>query len=69
MQIHPFPNGNGRVARTYADLLLSTHDEERFHWGAGDLVQPGEVRERYIAALRAADGRDYRPLLRFLDVC
>jgi Fic-DOC domain mobile mystery protein B len=65
--IHPFPNGNGRVARTYADLLLFAHGEERFRWGEGDLVAPGEVRERYIAALRAADARDYGPLLEFLD--
>ncbi|MGH8130415.1 MAG: mobile mystery protein B [Steroidobacteraceae bacterium] len=68
VQIHPFPNGNGRVARTYADLLLFTQGEERFHWGAGDLVAPGDVRERYIAALRAADGHDYDPLLNFLEV-
>lgn len=65
--IHPFPNGNGRFARTYADLLLAAHGEPRFTWG-GDLVSAGEARERYIAALRAADARDYAPLLRFLDV-
>lgn len=68
VQIHPFPNGNGRVARTYADLLLFNQGEERFRWGEGDLIAPGDVRERYIAALRAADGRDYGPLLRFLEV-
>lgn len=68
VQIHPFPNGNGRVARTYADLLLFSRGEERFHWGAGDLVAAGEARERYIAALQAADGHDYGPLLRFLEV-
>jgi fido (protein-threonine AMPylation protein) len=68
VQIHPFPNGNGRVARTYADLLLFSRDKELFRWGAGDLVAPGDVRERYIAALRAADGRDYDPLFRFLEV-
>lgn len=68
VQIHPFPNGNGRVARTYADLLLFTRGEARFRWGAGDLGAAGDVRERYIAALRAADGRDYEPLFRFLEV-
>jgi Fic-DOC domain mobile mystery protein B len=67
VQIHPFPNGNGRLARTYADLLLSSQGEERFRWGDGDLVAPGDVRERYIAALRAADAREYGPLLQFLD--
>ena len=58
VQIHPFPNGNGRVARTYADLLLVSRGEERFRWGSGDRV----------AALQAADRRDYGPLLRFLEV-
>jgi Fic-DOC domain mobile mystery protein B len=66
VQIHPFANGNGRLARTYADVLLFTHGEARFRWGDSDLIAPGVARERYIAALRAADGRDYGPLLRFL---
>lgn len=68
VQGHPFPNGNGRVARTYADLLLFSQGEERFRWGEGDLISPGDVRERYIAALRAADDRDYEPLFRFLEI-
>ena len=68
VQIHPFPNGNGRVARTFADLLLFSQGEERFRWGEGNLVNAGDVRERYIAALRAADARDYGPLLEFLAV-
>ncbi len=68
VHIHPFPNGNGRVARTYADLLLHAHGEERFRWGDGSLVAAGEPRDEYLAALRAADGRDYEPLFRFLEV-
>jgi len=38
----------------------------RFTWGAGDLVAEGEVRQRYIDALRAADARDYALLLAFV---
>lgn len=68
VRIHPFPNGNGRVARTYADLLLFSQDQERFRWGDAGLVAPGQVRERYIVALRAADRHDYQPLFQFLDV-
>ncbi len=68
VNVHPFPNGNGRIARTFADLLLVSRGEQRFRWGAGDLVAPGEVRERYIAALQAADARDYGPLFEFLEV-
>lgn len=39
---------------------------EPLDWGTGDLVAPGEVRDRYISALRAADGHDHSPLLRFV---
>ena len=64
--IHPFANGNGRFSRTIADLLLVQHGAQRFTWGAGNLVAEGEVRQRYLDALRAADGRDYGPLLAFV---
>ena len=65
-QIHPFPNGNGRHARLMTDLLLRQNGAEPFDWGSSDLVAPGEVRNRYIAALRAADGRDHVLLLEFV---
>lgn len=64
--IHPFPNGNGRHARLMTDLLLKQNGLELFGWGRGDLVRAGEVRDRYITALRAADNRDYAPLLEFV---
>lgn len=63
--IHPFPNGNGRLSRLMADLLVVSHGGERFTWGRGDLVVAGEARTRYIEALHAADGDDIRPLLAF----
>ncbi len=67
VSVHPFPNGNGRHARLMADVLLNTHRLEPFSWGSTDtLAVPGEVRAAYISALRAADGRDFRPLLRFV---
>lgn len=37
--IHPFANGNGRLSRTIADLLLVQHGAERFTWGAGNLIE------------------------------
>lgn len=65
--IHPFPNGNGRFARTMTDLLLVHHDSERFSWGAGDLISnTSEVRKRYISALQAADGKKYTELFAFV---
>ncbi len=64
--IHPFPNGNGRLARLMADLLLENIlDHPRFTWGSANLSSPSDTRQRYIAALRAADGNNYQPLLEF----
>ena len=65
--IHPFANGNGRHARLMADLLL-VHilKKPRFSWGSRNLVQSGECREHYIAALQATDQRDYDSLLEFV---
>lgn len=65
--IHPFPNGNGRFARTMADLLLVRAGRKPFEWGA-HLERKGEAREKYIAALQAADKKDYRPLYSLLGV-
>jgi Fic-DOC domain mobile mystery protein B len=65
-QIHPFPNGNGRHARLMTDILLKVNGAEPFDWGNSDLVAPDEVRNRYIAALRAADDRDHLPLKNFV---
>lgn len=64
--IHPFPNGNGRHARLLTDLILAANGAEPFTWGRGDLEHAGEARERYLAALRAADARDFSPLLAFV---
>jgi len=66
VSIHPFPNGNGRHARMAADLLLTRLGQPRFTWGQANLVDPGETRQAYIAALRAADNRDIQPLLEFV---
>jgi len=66
VSIHPYRNGNGRHARTMTDLLLVGNGAPRFSWGAGDLVHKGEVRNRYIAALQAADRRNYGLLFQFV---
>lgn len=63
--IHPFPNGNGRHARLAADLLVERLGGEPFSWGGGSLADLGELRARYVAALRAADDHDIGPLLEF----
>ncbi len=65
VQIHPFPNGNGRHARLMADLLAMQLRRERFSWGRASLRAAGAARARYIEALRAADEHDIGPLLEF----
>lgn len=65
VQIHPFPNGNGRHARLMADLLAMQLGRERFSWGRDSLRAAGAVRARYVEALRAADDHDIGPLLVF----
>lgn len=64
--IHPFPNGNGRHSRMMADLLIeNVLNKESFTWGAGDLTHTGDVRDRYLQALRKADKGDHRDLIAF----
>lgn len=63
--IHPFANGNGRHARLVADLLVMQLGGERFTWGRGSLYSGGELRQRYVAALRAADRHDVAALVAF----
>lgn len=64
--IHPFSNGNGRHARLMTDVLLKRHGAAAFAWGGANLESAGDARDRYLAALRAADAGDYAPLLAFV---
>ena len=66
VSIHPFANGNGRHARLMADLLLEENGVSRFSWGQNSSATADIVRQQYIAALRAADGKDYQPLFQFV---
>lgn len=63
--IHPFPNGNGRITRLMADLLVERLGQEPFTWGRILLTDVSETRARYVAALKAADAHDIKPLLGF----
>ena len=64
--IHPFRNGNGRLCRFYADLLLLASKREPFNWTGGLSIQPAKARAAYISALRAADQGNYSPLFKFV---
>jgi Fic-DOC domain mobile mystery protein B len=63
--IHPFPNGNGRLSRLYADLSMQKLGHSVFSWGGENLVNASDKRVQYIKALKVADQNDYQPLLDF----
>ena len=66
VSIHPFPNGNGRHARLATDILLENIlNTLRFTWGGANLAKSGDDRKMYIQSLYAADGDDYKLLLKF----
>jgi CRISPR-associated endonuclease/helicase Cas3 len=59
LSIHPFADFNGRVTRVFIDLLtrvLKLPDVD-------PTPDPGEPTAHYLAALRAADRNDWRPLM------
>ncbi len=66
VQVHVFPNGNGRHARLMADVVLFHLDRPRFSWGSSDLYRKRDARDRYLAALKQADGSNAKPLLAFV---
>lgn len=68
VQIHPFPNGNGRHARIAADVFLDEYfGHPPVEWASGfDLQADNRRRDAYITALRAADTQDFDLLLEFV---
>lgn len=70
VQVHPFPNGNGRHARLITDVLLLKNGQESFSWGAksskGNLTSAGELRNAYISALQEADRKRFAKLIEFV---
>jgi len=67
VQIHPFPNGNGRISRLMADLLMKQFGLPALNWGSGNLTEISELRKEYISSLREADSGNYTLLLSFID--
>lgn len=66
VQIHPFPNGNGRISRIMADLIMRTFGLDDLDWGSGNLTEISEMRTKYISALQDADNGDYTKLIDFV---
>lgn len=66
VNIHCFPNGNGRHSRIMADLIIeSIFKMEVFTWNHSNMVKPDQTRKRYIEAIRQADIGDINPLIQF----
>jgi hypothetical protein len=60
-EVHPFADGNGRVARIFMNAELSAVDQQR-------MLIPLSYRENYLGGLRALSrGADPRPLIKILD--
>ena len=55
VQVHPFPNGNGRWARMLANIWLKRHGQPITKWPEETIGGKSAIREEYIAAIRAAD--------------
>ncbi len=66
VQIHPFPNGNGRHSRLCGDILVShVFSLPVFSWGRFSLTAPGALRQQYLNAIYEADAGNLRPLIIF----
>lgn len=66
VNIHCFPNGNGRHSRIMADIIIEAIFKlEIFSWNSSNMVKPDETRKIYITAIKEADNGNIKPLLEF----
>lgn len=66
VNIHCFPNGNGRHSRLMADLIIEkVFNKSVFTWGRANLTGVNEMRRDYISALKQGDKGDITPLVEF----
>lgn len=66
-RIHPFKNGNGRHARFMTDFFLKTKNHPLPQWPQIQRLPQGDkIRAGYIAAMKKADGEDYKDLVEFM---
>ena len=68
VQIHCYPNGNGRHTRIMADLILEKiFSLAPINWKGDNFVNISKFRTKYIAALREADNGNYESLLECVE--
>jgi Fic-DOC domain mobile mystery protein B len=66
VEIHCFPNGNGRHSRLMADIIIEKlYKQPVFSWGTSNLTADGAARAAYLKAVKAADLGEYAFLLAF----
>ena len=65
VEIHAFPNGNGRHGRIAADHLVTALGRNSFSWGANGHADPSAVRKGYVSALVRADRGHFDDLMTF----
>lgn len=66
VNIHCFPNGNGRHSRLMADLIIEkVLGGEVFSWKHSSTLKPDEIRKEYIQAIHQADQGNIQPLIKF----
>jgi Fic family protein len=69
--IHPFDDGNGRIARALTDYLLAQGDnlELRFYSMSNQIMRERDQYYRILAATQRSDGKDITPYLRWFLEC
>ncbi|MES2559105.1 MAG: mobile mystery protein B [Bacteroidota bacterium] len=66
VNIHCFPNGNGRHSRIMADIIMeSIFGQKVFAWNQSNMVKANQTRINYIRAIREGDKGNIQPLLDF----
>ena len=66
VNIHCFPNGNGRHSRLMADIIIeSIFGMNVFTWNNSNLVKPNNARKEYIDSIIQADNGSIEQLLEF----
>ncbi|ABN61095.1 mobile mystery protein B [Shewanella baltica] len=68
VEIHPFPNGNGRHSRIFTDVVrIVLLEEPPLNWAEGNLERVSEERKAYISCLKEADKGDFAPFVKYLE--